>query len=214
MAVLACAGVVLFGAMLWSTRTDSMLGAFSTSLEGRNPEQLANIRLAAGRINGHQVLPGQTFSMADALGPTEPSHGWKSARAVVRGQMQDAVAGGICQVSSTLYNAVLLAGLDVTERHAHSVPVQSVPPGRDATVAWGVADLRFRNTRNSNVRIRASAAGHRLTVSLQGAGPAPPRARITSSSQREDGRIVATVWRETPDGGREMISRDEYQAGP
>ncbi len=200
-------------AALHISQKERTLAAYSTSLEGRTDAQLHNIRLAARRIDGALVLPGNEFSMSRALGPPGRDRGWREAEAFVAGEVERAVAGGVCQVSSTLYNAVLLADLEVTERHAHSRPVASVPPGRDATVAWGIADLRFRNTRPWPVRIRASADGRRLTVRIAGPGPAPPPVRLRVTVSESGGRLAASLWRTAAGGPETLVSRDEYRLG-
>ena len=211
-AVAGTLAVLTAGAVtLQNAQRERVLAAFSTSLEGRTDEQLHNIRLAARRVDGALVLPQQEFSMAAALGPPSADRGWRKAGAFVAGEVEQAVAGGICQVSSTLYNAVLLAGLPVTERHAHSRPVASVPPGRDATVAYGVADLRFQNTRSWPVRIRASAEGGRLTVRITGRGPAPPPVRLRVTATETGDRLVAVVWKQLSGQPDILISRDEYR---
>jgi len=209
LAVLTAAALALQGA-----QRERTLAAFSTSLEGRSEEQLHNIRLAARRLDGTLVPPGQEFSLAAALGPPGADRGWREAPAFVAGEVEQAAAGGICQVSSTLYNAALLAGLRITERHPHSRPVASVPPGRDAAVAHGVADLKFLNCRRWPVRIRASADGMRLTVRISGAGPSPPQARLRVAAARTAGRLVVTVWRQEPGRPEVLVSRDEYRLGP
>ncbi len=204
--------VAAAGLALRSASSARVLAAYSTSLEGRTPEQLANIRRAARCVNGSRVLPGQEFSLSRTLGPTTPDRGWQRAAAFVGGEVEAAVAGGICQVSSTLYNAALLAGMTVTERHAHSRPVASVPPGRDATVAWGIADLRFRNGRPGPVTVSALAEGHRLTVSISGPGEKPPRVSLSVRTSAAGDRIVSSVWKqEEGRSGRTLVSTDEYR---
>lgn len=211
--VAAVAMMAAAGLALRSASSARVLAAYSTSLEGRTPEQLANIRRAARLLNGSLVLPGQEFSLSRTFGPTTPDSGWERAPAFVGGEVEVAVAGGICQVSSTLYNAALMAGMTVTERHAHSRPVMSVPPGRDATVAWGIADLRFQNRRPGPVTILARAEGRRLTVSISGPGEMPPRVSLSVRTSTVGDRIVASVWKqEEGRSGRTLVSTDEYRA--
>ncbi|MEI6914297.1 MAG: VanW family protein [Armatimonadota bacterium] len=207
---LTCIGLAIAGGnLLRGSNCPHVLGAYSTTLEGRSPEQLANIRKAVRLLNFRQVLPGCEFSTCQALGPTTADRGWKKAHAIIGDAMEDAVAGGICQVSSTLYNAVLLSGMKIIERHAHSRPVQSVPAGRDATVAWGIADLKFKNTISIPVTIRSSVTGERLTIQVAAAA-AGPRINLTTTQKRNGSRLVASLWKEQG-GSRELISADEYR---
>lgn len=206
--LLTAVPLVAAGLLVWSGRQIT-LGSYSTSLEGRSPEQLANIRRAATAVDRQKLLPGQEMSVLACLGETEAS-GWKSAPVLRGGQVEEEDAGGICQLSSTLYNAVLLSGMEVTERHAHSQRVLSVPEGLDAAVARGVADLRFRNDRGSPVIVRASAAGQRLKLRIMGSPPRPARVALNTERRVSGSRLLVTVWRETPDG-RVVVSRDSYR---
>lgn len=207
----AAAALMLVTGRLRSASSERALGGYSTSLEGRSAEQLFNIVRAARRLDGAVVLPGREFSLAAVLGDTGPGQGWRQAQMIRGGVVEQAVAGGICQVSSTLYNAALSSGMQITERHAHSRPVASVPPGRDATLARGIADLRFRNGREHPVRIRAVARGERLSVTILGAGERPVRYRFSVEQRRLRGALLVSLWRTDPDGTRTMVSCDEYE---
>lgn len=210
LAVVAISAVAGKFADLTSERT---LAAYATSLNGRSPEQIVNIARAADRLNNRVVLPGGVFSVTRALGDTGASRGYKAAPVFVQGSVEEAIAGGICQVSSTLYNAVLLADMDIVERHAHSRPVGSVPLGRDATVAAGVADLQFRNNREEPVRVLAEVAGAQLLVRVAGAGERPPRIHLNTTTSRVGNSLVVSLWKQSGDSrDRVMVSRDEYQA--
>lgn len=202
--VLVAGGFTLVGA----ARTP-VLGSYSTTLQGRTPAQLANIQKAARLLDGCSILPGRELSVARALGPTTADRGWKEARAYIGDAVEDAVAGGICQVSSTLYNAALLADMRIMERHAHSRPIVSVPCGRDATVAWGVADLRFRNPRPQAVTVHARADSERLVVSIVGAGDIP-HIRLETREARIGANLVASLWR-ISQGRRIRLSSDSYR---
>ena len=209
---LALTGTVSAVTLLTVANRKSTLAAYSTSLDGRTPKQLANIRRAADLLDDSRILPGQEFSLARRLGPTTADAGWQDAQVIIRDKVEPALAGGICQLSSTLYNAALLAGLEITERHAHSRPVISVPPGRDATVAWGIADLRIRNTRLFPVDIRTQVSTSRLVVQICGAGEVPPNITITTNQTRRSNLLIASVWRQVGESqARELVSTDEYR---
>jgi vancomycin resistance protein YoaR len=127
-----------------------------------------NLTKAANGINGSIVLPGEVFSFNGTVGRRTMESGYKDAMVIVNGKFEPGLGGGICQVSSTLYNACLLAGLEIVERHNHNLTVAYVPLGQDATVAYGALDFKFRNNTTSPVYIQAIAGGGYLTVTIYG----------------------------------------------
>jgi len=122
---------------------------FSLGVKARN----SNIELAAKLIDNKIVYPGETFSYNETVGPTTKANGFKKARIFIKGRKSEGYGGGVCQVSSTLYNAVDEAGLDVVERHRHSLPVEYVPKDRDAATSYGGIDFKFENNLERPVRI-------------------------------------------------------------
>lgn len=141
---------------------------FSTVYTKSISERKSNIKLAASSFNGYFLDVGAEFSFNRVVGRRTTSRGYKNAKIIVQGKFVDGVGGGVCQVSTTLYNAVLSAGLRVTEFHAHSLPVSYVPPSFDAMVNSGSADLRFVNDTSGPIIIYTKADGDRLTVSIWG----------------------------------------------
>ena len=127
-----------------------------------------NVVLASELINGTILLPGDEFSYNDVVGERTAARGFATAAVYMDGESVDGIGGGICQVSSTLYCAVLYADLEVTERVNHQLTVGYVPLGQDATVDYGNIDFRFRNNTNYPVKISVSAGGGTVTVSLVG----------------------------------------------
>ncbi len=128
-----------------------------------------NIRLAAEAIDGTELFPGEEFSFNDIVGPRTKEKGYAIAHIYSGGEIRDGYGGGICQVSTTLYDAVLLANLNVTERHNHMFTVSYVPLGLDAAVSYGYADLKFQNNTNYPIRINAKVSDdNRLTFSIVG----------------------------------------------
>ena len=144
------------------------LSSFSTSFAGSSPGRIENIRLAASKINGYVLNPGERFSYNQVVGPRTEAAGFKVAHVYVGNQVVDGVGGGICQVSSALYNAVVLADLKTVSRTNHSIPVSYVPKGRDATVAYGTIDYVFENNKSYPVSIKAWISQSTLTVSMVG----------------------------------------------
>jgi vancomycin resistance protein YoaR len=143
--------------------------SFTTTFNPANQTRTNNLLLAVRNINGTVVGPGEVFSYNDSVGPRTQKTGFQDAIIYVNDRMKKDVGGGICQASSTLYNCVLLANLPIVERHAHSLPVHYVPAGRDATVAWGGDDFKFRNNTSKPIIVRAVATRSGvLTESLIG----------------------------------------------
>ena len=123
-------------------------------------------RQAGGRS---VVEPGETFSLNAAMGPRTTNRGFDYAPVIAAdGVLRQGVGGGICQYATTLFNAVLLAGLPIVERQAHSLYISHYPIGRDATVAWGAIDFKFRNDTGKALLIRSWVQGGRLTVAIVG----------------------------------------------
>ncbi|HWI50702.1 MAG TPA: VanW family protein, partial [Symbiobacteriaceae bacterium] len=133
-----------------------MVARFTTPILAAEPGRLQNIAMAVRKISGIALKPGQVFSFNDIVGPRDAEHGWAQANEIYQGEYVRGFGGGICQVSSTLYNSVLLGGLEVKERYHHDRPLQYVEPGRDATVAWNLLDFKFRNNTDMLLLIGAS----------------------------------------------------------
>ena len=144
------------------------LGSFSTTLTGSRPSRTENIRLAAKALDGAVLAPGENLSFNDRVGPRSRERGYQTAPVILRETRQTQVGGGICQVSSTVFVAALLSGLSVPERFRHSTPVDYIPLGQDATIAWGVKDLRIRNDLDRPVRLRVEIVGSTLSARFEG----------------------------------------------
>lgn len=144
------------------------LSSFSTWYNSGEVDRTHNLVKAATAINGRVVKPEEVFSFNQAVGARTFETGFRDAMVIVSGKFEPGVGGGICQVSSTLYNAVLLADLEVVERHNHALAVAYVPVGLDATVVWGIQDFQFRNNTGHPIYMQAAAGGGRLTVTIYG----------------------------------------------
>ncbi|MBR5191948.1 MAG: VanW family protein [Clostridia bacterium] len=138
--------------------------SYTTSIE----ERKCNIKLATKSINGTILDVGEEFSFNKVVGARTEKRGYKTAKIIVGGKFTDGVGGGVCQVSTTLYNAVLLSGLKVTEYHPHTLPVSYVAPSFDAMVNSYTADLKFVNTTQNPIIIMATADGSNLTFFIYG----------------------------------------------
>lgn len=143
------------------------LSTFTTKTTA-NSNRNTNIKLAAQAINGTIIQPGQEFSFNDVVGQRTEAKGYKGAAAYNNGDVVQEIGGGVCQVSSTLYNAVVKAGLKTTVRRSHTYEPSYVTPGTDATVSWGGPDYKFMNNSEVGIGIRARYADQTLTISIYG----------------------------------------------
>ena len=144
------------------------LSKYTTIYDAGNKSRANNIELACKTINGTIILPGETFSYNKVLGNTTKEKGYQLGGAYVGGKVVQAYGGGICQVSTTLYNSVLYANLEIVERYNHSYAVSYVPAGRDATVSYGGKDFKFKNNRKYPIKIVANAKNGVVNISLKG----------------------------------------------
>ena len=144
------------------------ISEFPTRYDATNTNRSQNLSLATGKINGTVLMPGETFSFNQVVGKRTIDAGYKDAKIYENGKVVDGLAGGICQVSSTLYNAVLLANLEIVERTNHSFTTSYVKAGRDATVVYGVKDFQFKNNRNYPIKIEGSVGSGILTFKIHG----------------------------------------------
>jgi vancomycin resistance protein YoaR len=174
----------------------------------------ANIRLACSRMNGVVLKPGDIFSYNKIVGRRERADGYKIAPVVSEGQLVPGMAGGVCQTSSTLYNAALLADLKIVKRSNHSIPVRYLALGRDATVAWGSIDLQFQNNTDGPIAIFADGSGGQVVTRIFGRKEPGKSVEVTSSRSG----LRASVWRTVKQDGttirRELVSRDVYKPAP
>lgn len=214
------------------------LAVFTTRYDASNVNRTTNLRLACEKINGAVILSGETFSYNKTLGERTIAAGYKEAAIYSAGQVVDGLGGGICQISSTLYNAVLMANLEIVERRNHQFVTSYLPAGRDATVVYGITDFQFKNTRKYPVRLTASVQNGIATIEVFGikedeeytitfetrtVGTTPYSTKYIEDSSLEEGREVVTqngangLQTETYivknlDGKvtRELLSKDTY----
>lgn len=144
------------------------LGTFTTRYDERDTDRTTNLKLACKKLNNQVVLAGATFSYNSTLGERTIAAGYKNAKIYSNGQVVDGLGGGICQISSTLYNAVVDANLGIVERRNHQFVTSYVPAGKDATVVYGMTDFKFKNTRKYPIKIVATAQNGIATISIYG----------------------------------------------
>lgn len=147
---------------------NGFVSQFSTQFDKTDKNRTDNIKLACSRFNGTILLPGESFSMNNALGPRTRENGYKEAPIIFKNELVPGTGGGVCQVSTTLYNTVLLAGLNVIEREHHSMPLYYISPGRDATITEDSIDFRFVNSLDYPVCLQAGVSGNKLDIGVLG----------------------------------------------
>lgn len=214
-------------------RTEKLY-SFTTYFDGDNEGRSENIRLAAEKINGSVLNSGEIFSFNGTVGKRTEENGFKQAKIIQNGKFTLGFGGGVCQVSTTVYNAALLSGLEITEYHPHSLRVSYVSPSRDAMVSGEYYDLKFKNNRLTPIYVRMNCSLNSVTCTVYGLSDGYsysffsqitgeiPRPQTVEVEGEEDG--VITYGREgtlsegylirTKDGKSEktLIREDKYNA--
>lgn len=144
------------------------LSTCATRYDATNLTRTTNLQVAVNKINGVVVMPGETFSYNKTLGKRTAKAGYKDAAGYAGGKVVQMIGGGICQISSTLYDAVVYANLEIVERHNHAFLTSYLGAGKDATVVYGNLDFRFKNTRNYPVKIESYMQSGIVTVNIYG----------------------------------------------
>jgi len=197
-----------------------VLGSFSTTLAGSVPARTDNVRRAAQALDGAVLEPGEVLSFNRQVGPRTLERGYQPAPVILRETRQTQLGGGICQVASTLFDAALIAGLTPVERWRHSTPVDYISLGQDATISWGVKDLKLRNDLEQRVRVRTVLLGTTLTFRIEGESETADLYELETVVGETDQNIGAAGGREVElyrtrrrDGetvARELVHRDVY----
>ena len=166
-----------------------VLGTYTTHVGG-TAERIGNVKLSSSAVNGSVLNCGDIFSYNETVGQRTEAKGYQPAPAYVKGETVDEIGGGVCQPSSTLYLACLLANLEITERAAHRYVPAYIPKGMDATVSWGGPDYKFRNDTDYPIRIEASMSkGNYLTMTLRGTKTDAIKVKMTNKV------LTTTEWK-------------------
>lgn len=161
---------------------EAEVGSAATSFNTGEANRSSNIRNALARINGTLLTPGDIFSLNSALGPRNENNGYKSAPVILNNELVPGMGGGVCQVATTMYNAVLQAGLEVMERQHHTFPPAYVPVGQDATIAGSYIDFKFKNNTGNPIFIFAEAPGSKIAIKFFSKRQ-PPGRKVKVESQ-------------------------------
>lgn len=160
-----------------------LLGGYHTNFSSSTTGRAANVRNGASRINGTLLFPGDSLSVDKALGKRNAENGYHLAPSYENGTSVDTYGGGICQVSTTLYNAVILAELDIEQRYAHSMVVNYVKPSMDAAISEGSKDFVFRNNLETPIYIEGYTAGYDLYFNIFGKETRPKNRTVSFESE-------------------------------
>jgi len=187
------------------------LGTYSTSLENKEENTIYNIRLSSEVINGILVKPQEIFSFNKYVGPAEKADGYKESTIIANGIFVNGYGGGICQISSTLYNAVLLANLPIIERYNHSVygeATKYVPLGQDAAIFYGFKNLRFKNNSDHAIVIFSKVFRDTLQVSIFGGNEDKAEVEIISKDKKVIDYKVIKEKDPSLEPGQEVVVQD------
>lgn len=163
-----------FKAALKDNQDYVMMAAYRTVLHDPLPGEENNVHLGARLLAGKVVQPGEIFSQNNAIGPYSSARGFQKGPVYLGSQLSTTIGGGVCKISSTLYNVAVLCNLPVIERHSHGMPVPYVPYGQDATVSYGVKDFKFQNNMDFPLLIWSQGIGNTLYIGFYGKNK-PPR---------------------------------------
>lgn len=151
------------------------LGEYSTKFNAADVDRTHNIKIATNSASGVLVKPGEIYSVDKIVGPRLAKYGFKEAKVIINNELVPGIGGGVCQVSSTMYNAALLSNMKIVERRSHSLPSSYVPMGRDATISEGYIDLKFQNTTQYPIYIHGEVKGSWVKFSIYGRNDNPGR---------------------------------------
>ena len=203
--------------MLGTEAFPDLLSDFSTNYATSNTNRTTNLILASNKINGTVLMPGETFSYNKVVGERTIAAGYKEAAIYVQGRVEDGLGGGICQITTTLYNAALFANLEIIERSNHQFVPSYVGASRDATVVYGSIDFQFKNNRDYPIKITCSVAGGVANFKIYGLKTANDydvqiSSSITSSTSNYIySQAYKTLYQNGVVVSTEVISRDMYK---
>ena len=194
---------------------NTVLGQFSTSFND-NSARGSNIYVAGKSTSDRLIMPSETFSYNNSTGARTWSNGYKTAKVIVGGRYVNGEGGGVCQVSTTIYNAALLSGLDIVEVHNHTFPSHYVGKGRDAAVSYGYIDLKFKNNFAHPIYIKNIVSNGAITSKIYGCNQDREKLYIRTQESRDKDKIIVKTYRvflgeENNKIREELISENKYK---
>ncbi len=194
---------------------NTILGQFSTSFNEYSSRG-TNIYIAAKSTSDILIMPGDTFSYNKSTGARTWSNGYKTAKVIVNGKYVNGEGGGVCQVSTTIYNAALISGLEIQEVHNHTYPSHYVPKGRDAAVSYGYIDLKFKNNFAHPIYIKNIVSNGAITSKIYGCSQDREKLYIRTQESHEKDKIIVKTYRvflgeENNKIREELVSENKYK---
>lgn len=187
------------------------LGEYSTKFNAADTDRTYNIKLATKSASDVLVRPGEIYSLNKTVGPRLEKHGYKIAKVIINNELVPGIGGGVCQVSSTLYNAALLSNLKIVERRNHSLPSSYVPLGRDATISGDYIDLKFENTTAYPIFIHGEVNGSWVKFSIYGRNDNPGRTvKIRTVMVKKTEPTITIIEDPTLPEGTEVEEKKAY----
>jgi vancomycin resistance protein YoaR len=187
------------------------LGEYSTKFNAADVDRTHNIKIATSSASNLLVKPGETFSLNKSMGPRLAKFGYKEAKVIINNELVPGIGGGVCQVSSTLYNAALLSNMKIVERKSHSLPSSYIALGRDATISENYIDLKFENTTRYPVYIHGEVKGSWVKFSIYGYNENPGRAvKIRTETIKVTPPQVSTIEDPALPEGTEVEEKKAY----
>jgi vancomycin resistance protein YoaR len=187
----------------------TLLGSYKTNYtlsSDKSEERVENLKLAAGEVRGTFVAPGEIFSMNDTVSDVN----YKETHVIINGEETLADGGGLCQITSTLYNAALFAGLEVVERHPHASQLPYIRPGMDATIWFGALDMKFKNTTDGFVLLEEYVSDGYVYANVYGV---PDNVNVEMWSKKlwmtEDASEWVTYYEKTKGG--KVVYKDQWK---
>ena len=194
---------------------NTILGQFSTSFNEYSSRG-TNIYIGAKSTSDILIMPGDTFSYNKSTGARTWSNGYKTAKVIVNGKYVNGEGGGVCQVSTTIYNAALISGLEIQEVHNHTYPSHYVPKGRDAAVSYGYIDLKFKNNFAHPIYIKNIVSNGAITSKIYGCSQDREKLYIRTQESHEKDKIIVKTYRvflgeENNKIREELVSENKYK---
>ena len=195
-------------AALESMKVNGLLAGYTTKFDTAKVNRTYNIAVAAQALDGLLVMPGQVVSFNEVVGPRSSETGYKMAPVIINDEFVDDIGGGICQVSTTLFNTALLANLEIEERSSHSLPVSYVPIGRDATVSYGSLDFKFSNNTADYLYLKTTVQGEYITIKIF--GNTVYKRDVTIESEVTDEIAPGVVYENDPNlpSGTQVVKKE------
>ena len=188
---------------------DTVLGQYSTNFNASVAGRTHNVKLAAKTTSDIVLMPGEEFSYNNSTGERSIANGYQNAPVIVQGELQEGLGGGVCQVSTTIYNAVLYSGVEITSFRNHSIPSSYAPKGRDATVAYGAIDFKFKNNFKHPIYIKNTVYGNTVLAQIYGSREDKQTIEIVTSTDK----VVASSVKKVNDNNLELGTEKITQKG-